>query len=59
MPTLLTVNFSLEQFERASKGPLTPAGKVNADTFARTLLQPLRRAMGYPVIITSFYRPGD
>jgi hypothetical protein len=55
----LTANYVLSEFEKASHRALTPAEKERAGRFARELLQPARRAMGWPIFITSFVRTRD
>lgn len=57
MATLLTANFALEEFERASHRALTPAEKEAARWWAVEVLQPARRVVG-PIRITSFVRTG-
>lgn len=55
----LTANFDLTEFERASHGALDSQAVQNARTLAVSILQPIRDAFGVPIVVTSFYRPGD
>ena len=59
MPTYLSAHFSLEEFSAASTGTLSASHQANANYFATRILEPVRRAMGFPIKITSFYRAGD
>lgn len=49
-----TVNFPRDEFVAASNLPLTAADELNAQHFATNLLQPARRALGFPIFITAF-----
>lgn len=56
MPTQLTANFTLEEFQEASTRTLTAAALTNARWFATNILEPARRVFG-PIRVTSFLRP--
>ena len=55
----LTANYRLSEFEAVSSRPLTLTETDRAARFAREVLQPVRRAMAFPIKITSFVRHGD
>jgi hypothetical protein len=55
----LTANYALSEFQSVSSRPLTPEQIERARYFATELLQPLRRAMAFPIRITSFLRHRD
>jgi hypothetical protein len=59
MSDQLTANYSLAEFQAVSSRTLTSIEVERARTFAINLLQPLRRAMGYAIRITSFVRHHD
>lgn len=54
--TGFAANFSLGEFERASKGPLGP-GMVAYAARLSHVLQAVRDVLGGPIVVTSFYRP--
>jgi hypothetical protein len=53
----LSAHFTASEFERASGGrQLTAAQLSKAQRFCSTLLEPLRRATDWPIVVTSFVR---
>lgn len=49
-------NFTLREFEAASKGPLSASMRSSAASLSH-YLQAARNAFGGPIVVTSFYRP--
>lgn len=54
----LSANFTLGEFQAASDRAITTVQVRKAQAFVDGWLQPLREAMGFPVVITSFVRSG-
>ena len=54
----LTAHFTLAEFRDVSSATLDVTDIANARYFAEQILEPLRKAMGFPIKITSFKRLG-
>lgn len=55
----LSAHFTLAEFADASNRTLGANEIARARRFASELLEPLRKRMGFPIRITSFWRYGD
>lgn len=58
LPSQLSVNFSLDEFQRVSNRPITEADLPALQQLVNQVLQPARRVWG-PIRITSYIRTGD